>query len=342
MTKEQQPLPLSILAIGDSLTAGYYNGGWGHHPYAIHLADLLESAHIPVKIDQRGVSGERVVPTMVNRLHSFLEKGTSYDWIIILGGTNDLAGSVLAENIFTKGLEPMYAMCLNQSQTKTKLAVMTVIENGYDSPSHEDDKERQILNDMIRNYVTNTDKPDRVYLVDLDKGILFHSMNNDERLQIWDDCVHLTSSGYDLLQRAAVVPQVAVQPVVAVPQAVLQRAVVVLQVAPQPRPPLAVPLQAAAAPQVALQQVAVVPLAVLQRAVAVPQVVLPLPQAVPQVAPLSPPVVPQVVLLQRLSLAVPLQVAVLQLVLPLLLVVPQVARHPSQLLKHQISMKVII
>ncbi|CAF4350183.1 unnamed protein product, partial [Adineta steineri] len=130
----------------------------------------------------RGVSGERVVPTMVDRLHS---------------GTNDLADSVLAENIFKNGLEPMYAMCLNQPQMKTKLVVMTVIENAYDSPSHHDDKERQILNDMIRNYVTNTDKPDRVFLVDLDKSIPFHSMNNDERLQIWDDCVHLTSAGYD-------------------------------------------------------------------------------------------------------------------------------------------------
>ncbi|CAF0979207.1 unnamed protein product [Adineta steineri] len=198
MTKEQQQrLPLSILAIGDSLTAGYYNGGWGHHPYAIHLTDLLKSINIPVNIDQRGVSGELVVPTMVDRLHSILEKGTSYDWIIILGGTNDLDDSVSPENIFTNGLEPMYAMCLNQPQTKTKLAAMTVIENAYDSPSHEDDKERQELNQMIRNYVANTDKPDRVCLVDLDKGIPYHSMNNDERLQIWDDNDHLTPAGYD-------------------------------------------------------------------------------------------------------------------------------------------------
>ncbi|CAF0954648.1 unnamed protein product [Adineta steineri] len=198
MAKEQQQrLPLSILAIGDSLTAGYYNDGWGHHPYATHLTDLLKSINIPVKIDQRGVSGERVVSTMVNRLHSFLEKGTSYDWIIILGGTNDLADSVSPENIFESGLKPMYEMCLNQSQTKTKLAVMTVIENAYDSPSHNDDKERQELNQMIRDYVANTDKPDRVCLVDLDKGIPFHSMNNDERLQIWDDNDHLTPAGYD-------------------------------------------------------------------------------------------------------------------------------------------------
>ncbi|CAF1216038.1 unnamed protein product [Adineta steineri] len=139
----------------------------------------------------------------------------------------------------------------------------------------------------------------------------------------------------------AVVPQVAPLQAVAVPQVVLLRAALVPQVAPLqaaavlqvllllPLPPLV--LQQVAAPQAVLPRALALllplpPPAVPLRAVAVPQVVLPPQAVVPQVAPLQP--------------AAALQVAVLQLVLPL--PVPQVARHPSQLLKHQILMKLVI
>lgn len=196
MAEKQQPL--RILALGDSLTAGYYNHGWGHRPYATHLKDLFESANISVDIDQRGVSGERVVPNMVDRLRNFLKNEPLYDWIIILGGTNDLADEVLGDKIFKQGLEPMYELCLNHAPTKTKLVAMTVIENSYDIPTNNDDKDRQVLNSMIRDYVAQTNDQERICLVDLDKGIPYHSASNDEeRKQIWDDGVHLTPAGYD-------------------------------------------------------------------------------------------------------------------------------------------------
>jgi len=194
---EEEQQPLRILALGDSLTAGYYNHGQDYHPYATHLTYLFESANIPVEIDERGISGERVIPTMVNRLRRFLNNDASYDWIIILGGNNDLC-RVLAEKIFKQGLEPMYEMCLNHTQKKVKLAVMTVIENSYDMPTQKDDQDRQALNAMIRDYVAKSNAQDRICLVDLDKGIPYHNVSNDEeRKRIWDDGVHLTPAGYD-------------------------------------------------------------------------------------------------------------------------------------------------
>ncbi|CAF1005572.1 unnamed protein product [Rotaria sordida] len=196
--QQQQQQPLHILAFGDSLTEGYYRYGLAFHPYATHLTNLFDSANIPVKIHQQGVSGERVVPSMVKRLHRLLENNVSYDWIIILGGTNDLGSSSSAEDIFKKGLEPMYEMCLNRAQSKAKLVAMTVIENAHDSPTHARDKNRQELNRMIRDYVANANDQNRVYLVDLDKGIPYHSVDdNKEREQIWDDTIHLTAAGYD-------------------------------------------------------------------------------------------------------------------------------------------------
>ena len=106
---------MRILAIGDSLTAGYYNHGLSHHPYSLRLLQLISSLDIAVTIDQKGVSGERVVPSMVRRLESLLaEQNSPYDWMMILGGTNDLATSRPAEQIFNEGLKLMYDMVLRR------------------------------------------------------------------------------------------------------------------------------------------------------------------------------------------------------------------------------------
>lgn len=62
MTAERQPLRL--LTFGASLTAGYYQFGLAYHPYAKHLSELFASVQIPTVIDQKDVSGERVVSNM--------------------------------------------------------------------------------------------------------------------------------------------------------------------------------------------------------------------------------------------------------------------------------------
>ena len=194
--------PIHILTLGDSLTEGYYEQGRAYHPYSTHLTQLFQSAKIPVKIDNRGSSGERVVPRMVNRLRTLLTKDASYDWIIVLGGTNDIFDKEPAEKIFKEGLQPIYEMCLNQPGAKIKLAVMTVIEISYDPPTDPDDKNRQSLNAMIRDYVAHSKYQDRICLIDLDKGIPYHSIiNPEERNQIWDDGVHLTPAGYNRMAR---------------------------------------------------------------------------------------------------------------------------------------------
>lgn len=191
--------PLRLLALGDSLTAGYCHFGLAYHPYAKHLSELFESVQIPVVIDEKGVCGERAAPTMVERLETLLESNDSfYDWILILGGTNDIASHVSAANIFEQGLKLMYDMVLHRTSAKTKLVVMTVLQISSYPQGHRIDKEREVLNEMIRNYVTNHNAQERVYLVDLDKAIQYHSMKDtNERDVIWDDGVHLTPAGYD-------------------------------------------------------------------------------------------------------------------------------------------------
>ncbi len=189
--------PLRFLAIGDSLTAGFCNYGLTNHPYSINLIKLFSSSNIPLIVDQKGISGERVVSSMVKRLENLLIK-SDYDWVIILGGTNDLADRKSPEQIFNEGLKLMYDTVLQHTNKKIKLAPMTVIENGYNSQGDIHDQQRQNLNKMIRNYVENYQEEERICLIDLDKYIPFYSIKDiNQRNIIWDDPVHLTPDGYD-------------------------------------------------------------------------------------------------------------------------------------------------
>lgn len=90
---------LKILCFGDSLTAGYTMMGLASHSYAdfleIYLAHLFPSTKF--MIDVSGLPGDRVVGSgsqflnrMQNRCNKAVSEGRPYDWVIILGGTNDL------------------------------------------------------------------------------------------------------------------------------------------------------------------------------------------------------------------------------------------------------------
>ncbi|CAF1485624.1 unnamed protein product, partial [Adineta steineri] len=87
---------------------------------------------------EQGISGERVVPTMVNRMGRLLQSNLSYDWIIILGGTNDLLSGLSAEKIFKEGFSIrrnekwyVYFLGLTGDYPAIKLALNHISNNGY-------------------------------------------------------------------------------------------------------------------------------------------------------------------------------------------------------------------
>lgn len=89
---------LRILCFGDSLTAGYSGYGSFHYPYAAQLRSRLEDAFpaTEVTVDVSGLSGDRVIAgRYLQRIKGMCDKNkdTPYDWIIVLGGTNDLGWS---------------------------------------------------------------------------------------------------------------------------------------------------------------------------------------------------------------------------------------------------------
>lgn len=90
---------LKILCFGNSLTAGYTMMGLASYPYAdfleLYLARLFSSTKLT--IDVSGLPGDRVIGSgsqflrrMQNRCDKAVSEGRPYDWVIVLGGTNDL------------------------------------------------------------------------------------------------------------------------------------------------------------------------------------------------------------------------------------------------------------
>lgn len=191
---------LRCLAVGDSLTAGFHHHGLSFRPYALRLTELFAQQHIPIDVNEQGRSGEQVVPAMVQRLDTLLngKDARRYDWVLILGGTNDLAFRKSAETIFNEGLQKMYDMVLQSNDQTTRLAVITVIDNGYYTREDPRDRQRQILNELIRQYARQSEQTKRICLIDFDEEISFHRVQNiDERQVLWDDQIHLTARGYD-------------------------------------------------------------------------------------------------------------------------------------------------
>ena len=101
------PQSLRILAFGNSLTAGYTSYGLTYHPYAGELRSTLQK-YLPstnIVIDVDGLSGDLVSPPgrFLDRIRAKCTgRGIAkYDWVIVLGGTNDLGyGSFTIEEIY--------------------------------------------------------------------------------------------------------------------------------------------------------------------------------------------------------------------------------------------------
>ncbi|UJR31714.1 hypothetical protein I4U23_019194 [Adineta vaga] len=200
-----------ILAFGDSLTEGFHFAGFRFHPYAIKLAELVRnhcewvydgSPDRPqIEVKSSGRSNECVLSGMLDRFRKTLsdavEEGHYYRWIIILGGIHDLAYGIKPETIFD-GLRQMYQLAYEHG---ANLVIMTINETGRLKTNDPRDLDRHTLNTLIKKYAWENHYAGgrRTFCVDINEAIPWHRPDLEEKKQIWDDHMHLTPKGYDLI-----------------------------------------------------------------------------------------------------------------------------------------------
>ncbi|KAH8676201.1 SGNH hydrolase-type esterase domain-containing protein [Xylariales sp. PMI_506] len=187
------PPSLRILCLGDSLTAGYP----ADHPYAEQLAKRLRaafpatsySAGRTVEVDVDGIPGDLVTRgTFLRRMEARWARET-YDWTIILGGTNDIGWGYSPDPIFDS-LEKLWDIPLSRGGKVLALTIPETKSKYEDMTNH-----RLTLNKRIQEY-----QRENFHTFDLFKALPYHGMSPAEREWNWDmDGLHLTEIGYDLM-----------------------------------------------------------------------------------------------------------------------------------------------
>ena len=138
---------------------------------------------------------------MIDRLRETLNEavaqGQRYRWVIILGGIQDLGAGVRPDLIFN-GLKQMYQMVYEHG---ANLVVMTVNETGRLKTNDPRDADRHELNNLIKKYAWENHYAggQRTFCVDINAEIPWHRPDLEEKKKIWDDHMHLTPHGYDVM-----------------------------------------------------------------------------------------------------------------------------------------------
>lgn len=186
---------MRILCFGDSLTAGYSGMGTSYTPYHEKLVKRLEEAFpdLRVEIEEDGVPGD-VTGFFMGRILKHFGRGKEpFDWTIILGGTNDLAYSKTPASIF-ENLKKTASVPLSSG---SNVLVLTVPEAGpKGAVADRLALRRDELNESIKAH-----KQPKYHTFDFHASFPYHSMSPEDNKRYWDDLVHLTPDGYDLMGR---------------------------------------------------------------------------------------------------------------------------------------------
>ena len=189
------PPQTRILCFGASITAGFHRFGLAHHPYSRQLRKDLEKAFPETNFDVRvdAVAGDIVLGG--SYLHRLEQQTMPHipksDWIIIQGGGNDLVRGSEPETVF-RGLQSIWSKALSSG---ARIMALTVTETSNES-SRMKSRYRD-LNKMILEH-----REERFFPFDLCALIPYHDMPSERRELIWDDGLHLTKLGYELMGSA--------------------------------------------------------------------------------------------------------------------------------------------
>ncbi|KAK4682682.1 hypothetical protein QC764_118180 [Podospora pseudoanserina] len=189
---------LRILCFGDSLTAGYSYLGSTYHPYHFKMDQMLAMAFPDYEITtvERGKCGDMVRNGFLTRMQECFPPAKKddkrpFDWVIVLGGTNDIAFKVPPQEIFKK-LTEVWDIPLRRGCKVLALTVPDVVGDG--KFKMRGDADRKVLNELIMGY-----KKPNLHVYDLHDAISLTKMSSTDRKTYRDDQIHFTPEGYDLI-----------------------------------------------------------------------------------------------------------------------------------------------
>lgn len=210
--------PFHVLTFGDSITTGYYRNGRAHHPYSIQLerllnerysADVGDNVKNPVTVCESGQPQPKRLVTVIEagedgdftssmctRLTAKLELfPVKFRYACLLGGLNDmepddpnLAVSIVA-NLKAMSDTLLQATC-------EAVFVATVPVCAFDAQIQWYKEAKDSVNSLLRCFARDTPN---VFLVDLNSRLNYLALDDDHRKLLWDDSLHFTPTGYDIL-----------------------------------------------------------------------------------------------------------------------------------------------
>ena len=216
IAKEQA---VKILCFGDSLTEGY-SPGYDFSPYSKALFEIINKKHegLPCTITTAGESGELAME-MQERLklvlyyyggfyHQDKNKNNNinnnnneinnketikhnFDFVIILGGTNDIGHGKSTDDI-SKALINLHEIVLKGNKNARTIAV-TIPE--CKAQFEASDKKRNEINDRIQKFVN--ENKDKILFCDMFKEMPYHSLSKEDIKLLWNDGLHPTPKGYE-------------------------------------------------------------------------------------------------------------------------------------------------
>lgn len=191
--------PFQIQCYGDSLTAGFTDGGYHFHPYAKALSLDLKEKGFDARVQQKGMSGwtaKQLLET-ASQPHGlgFIMRASKIDLVVLLAGTNDL-GFFLDDPIEEpKIIDNIWGLHQLAHLHRARSIAISIPGSRWQESNPRAGNLRQTLNEGLRAKCDSSEGLCTYFECPVTWGA--------EEKALWEpDGLHFSAQGYDVLGKA--------------------------------------------------------------------------------------------------------------------------------------------